>query len=96
MKKLLLVTGILLTGFVSAENCTKTILKNENKIALKTAVEIKTTLGECVTYTSQCGVVAQTCATGGKSLMDLIQWANNIEQNYCAPNAPYSNTSGEY
>lgn len=99
MKKLILLTGILLAGFVSAENV---ISKNEaentskevNKTISNTAYESKAALGACVTYTSECGVVAQTCATEGKSLADLIQWANSIEENYCAPGAPYSNTSG--
>ncbi|MDF2931738.1 MAG: hypothetical protein K0R36_1069 [Chryseobacterium sp.] len=99
MKKLVLVASILVTGFVSAENGSskndnKKNSQNENKIILNTTTKNQTTKGACVTYTSECGVVAQTCATEGKSLMDLIQWANNIEANYCAPNAPYSNTSG--
>lgn len=79
MKKLVLVVGILVTGFVSAKN---------------TTIENKAIKGACVTYTSECGVIAQTCNTEGLSLMDLIDWANRIEANYCAPNAPYSNTPG--
>lgn len=101
MKKLVLIAGILVTGFVSAENGTlkndnKNNSQNESKIILNTTIKNKTAKGACVTYTSGCGVIAQTCATEGKSLLDLIQWANNIEANYCAPNAPFSNSSGNY
>ena len=94
MKKLLLLATIGVAGLMSAENSTS---KNKKETNSKDASKISkkaTTVGQCVTYFSTCGVTARTCATDGWGFNELQNWGNTIENNYCAPNAPFSNNSG--
>lgn len=97
MKKLLIIVTLGVAGIMTANTTKMNICETQNSISLQ-GVKSDTNFLEAlysVYLVTSCGVPAVT-EIKDATLEKIVEWAEKIEENYCGPNAPYSNTSGVY